>query len=61
MPGEQRIERDPGLYWIDGGDDPDVARWDADAQQWLLHGSNETLDDDQVTVLSETPLSFTPD
>ncbi len=46
-------ERDSGLYWIERNDDPDVGRWDADTQQWLLHGSDETLDDNQVMVLSE--------
>jgi hypothetical protein len=34
----------PGFYWIRFSDnDPEVARWDAEAQAWFLTGGEEGL------------------
>ncbi|WP_426960218.1 hypothetical protein [Muricoccus radiodurans] len=42
----------PGFYWIsyDGGD-PEIARWDAEAEEWLLTGTDLDADADDVEVL----------
>ena len=37
-------ELDPGFYWIQiTGCLPEVARWDAETQAWVVAGSDESL------------------
>ena len=47
-------DRVPGFYWVDGGDEPEPARWDG--ERWALIGTDKGQDDADVFVVSETPI-----
>ena len=49
-------DRVPGFYWIDGGDEPEPARWDG--ERWALIGNAQAAVDADVFVVSETPITL---
>ena len=46
------VERDAGFYWVDYGAKREVALWDAEARAWFVVGSELSVPEDDLVVLS---------